>query len=162
MSPPDDDYIPKEGCKASKSKNGWKSVAKPRDKSSAKKTPRGPNKKKEKDVDMPDANSASSHPQNLFTKHSDVPANNFSGDSQGFDGQNEIDSRLEDDSDEKANTESNIDHQEKGNELKPQDASCDELIPLSPETFEELRNSGGYVDKTKLILDFHCKFQRCT
>jgi hypothetical protein len=162
MSPPDDDYIPKEGCKASKSKNGWKSVAKPRDKSSAKKTPRGPNKKKEKDVDMSDANSTSSHPRNPFNKHSDVPDNNSPGDSQGFDGQNEIDSRLEDDSDEKANTESNIGQQEKGDESNSQDTDCDYLIPLSPDSFEELRNSEGYVDKTKLILDFHCKFQRCT
>jgi hypothetical protein len=111
---------------------------------------------------MPDANNTSSHPRNPFNKHSDVPDNNSPGDSQGFDGQNEIDSRLEDDSGEKANTESNIGQQVKGDESNSQDTNCDYLIPLSPKTFEELRNSGGYVDKTKLILDFHCKFQRCT
>jgi hypothetical protein len=42
--------------KASKSKRGNMSGVKPQDKSSAKKTPRSSSKKREKDVDMHDAN----------------------------------------------------------------------------------------------------------
>jgi hypothetical protein len=91
-----------------------------------------------------------------------APARNFSTLSPKTDGQNWVNPKLENSFDEKANAGNKNGHQEKVDGWKFQNTSSDGLIPLRPKTFEELRNSEGYVDKTKLILDFHYKFEEST
>jgi hypothetical protein len=54
-----------------------------------------------------DVNRTPNHNQNPFKKHSDVPANIISAGSLEFAGQNEADSKIKDNSDEKANSGNN-------------------------------------------------------
>jgi hypothetical protein len=141
---------------------GSMSEIKPQDKSSVKKTQRCSSKKKKKEDDMPDVNRTPYQNQNPFKKHSDVPANIISVGSPGFADQNEADSKINDNSDQKAKTENNKRKFVGVSKSKTMHLKDNMLIPLSPDSYEDLMSYPGYIDKTKLILDFFNEFQNCT
>jgi hypothetical protein len=102
------------------------------------------------------------HYSNAFKKRSDVPANIISADSHRFDGQNEADSKLENDSDEKANTRNRERSLVEDRESIASDVAKDMLIPEGKVSYEQLIKYPGYIDKTNLILKFFDYFQICT
>jgi hypothetical protein len=169
-SPSNDGKILEVSDKISESKSDRISTTKPdgksikkEKKSLVKKTQRGSSEnRKEEDDDMADANIIP--PQNTSSpKMQPVrSAINFSLSSPEIDDQSGVHQTKTIDSDEKSNYENKSHLKENSNKWKFVSTSCDELIPLRPKTFEELRNSEGYIDKTKLILDFHYKFQEST
>jgi hypothetical protein len=94
--------------------------------------------------------------------YSFVSARNFSTGSPRTDGQNKDDHKLGNDSDEKANTENWERNFVKGGESKTSNIKESILIPESPASYEELISYPGYIDKTKLIMDFFHEFHNNT